>query len=347
MKFIIVFGLTSVLLSTPVMANENQVLVDVYGSRQVTTETITKNPSMMNRLEAIRKIARTPDSVTSSENKKKMQELMESVLEDVVKMGDFSFLTMAYLFYPNNPRAYYTIDIVDKGDKRLEVFQKNPDKTIPDPDHLIQSWQEYEKTGSDIFYKEKVGVAYKNCPVWHCVYGFDDEKLKKYQSIFDNNVDRNQAKLVQVLRDDKNPEKRAAAVYLLAHIKDGNRLVRILTPSMTDSNLLVRNNVMRVLAESLSRIKNPDFPIQKAVDALDYPTISDRNKSLYILDSLSKHSRYAKYLVRHAGPQLIGQLKMSQLNVHDLAYGILKRISGKNYGERDYQSWEAWLTSNQ
>jgi hypothetical protein len=109
---------------------------------------------------------------------------------------------------------------------------------------------------------------------------------------------------------------------------------------MRDADSGVRNNVMRVLGMTLYKMTQADFPIQTAIDTLDYPHISDRNKGLFILQALVLQPRYAKYVLQHAGPQLMDELRMSQKNVHDQSYDILKRISGRNFGERDYKAWE-------
>ena len=149
--------------------------------------------------------------------------------------------------------------------------------------------------------------------------------------------------LVSILRKDSDESKRASAALLLAHMKNGNELIKVLVPSMRDPSDQVRNNVMRVLGATLSKIKVADFPINESVVALHFPSTTDRNKALYIISSLVEEPHYAHYVIRHAGQELIDELKLSQPNIHELSYEILKKISHKNFSDRDYSSWEKWL----
>jgi hypothetical protein len=63
-----------------------------------------------------------------------------------------------------------------------------------------------------------------------------------------------------------------------------------------------------------------------------------------IVSSLANNLKYSKYIVQNAGDNLIQELKLQQPNNHYLAYIILKKISNKNYSDRDYKSWQNWLT---
>ena len=205
---------------------------------------------------------------------------------------------------------------------------------------------DYEKLGFKLEYAEKIYPKLKSCPAYHCLFGFEKPELKKYEVIFNTLVPKDKVKIIEALRNDKDPRKRQAAVYLLGHLKDGNEIIKVLTPFIFDSDSGVRNSAMRVIAETLTKVKNPDFPIEKAVLALDFPYTTDRNKALYIISSLITQPRYAKYIIDHAGPQLMDELRLSQENVHYFAYDILKTLSGKNFGERDYKSWQNWLMQN-
>jgi hypothetical protein len=329
--------------------HQGHMKVDVYRSRQITTDSINKNLSLKEKLQDIADILLSPASITSAENEKKFKAIYKSASAELSQLGDFAMIKLTSILYSDSDTIYFTIDVVDKSDRaRLLKFYKAPQENIPDPDHLIEAWKEYESIGNNLFYTSKKQTAHEPCPVFHCTFGFDLPELKKYLPIFAAHVQADEAILIKILKQDKDPKKREAAAYLLAHIKDGQKLIDVLTPSMRDPDAGVRNNVMRVLAMALTRVKNADFPIQKAIDALDYPEITDRNKALLIIDMLvHEQLRYAPYVVKHAGPQLMDELKMLQMNVHDISYSILKKISGKNYAERDYKSWELWLKQNQ
>lgn len=338
---------TGILLVNSVIAEtreKSKIQVDMYRSRQVSLETIHQNKVLMNKLNDFADILLSPKSLTSEENIKKAETIFTSVSLEISKLGDFKMASLSPLMYPDSKTVYFTIDLVDKADQaRLDKFMKAPAKTLADPEHLIDAWKKYEKTGEKLFMLSKSMIKYKSCPAFHCVYGFEHPELKKYLPLFDLHVERNKSQLTQILKQDKNAEKRSAAAYLLSHIRNGRELIELLTPSMRDVDGGVRNAVMRVLAQALIKVKTSDFPVQDLIDTLDYPHLTDRNKGLYIMQTLVREPKYAKYISQHARPQLLQQLKMTQKNVHDQAYDILKQISGKNFAERDYRSWELWL----
>lgn len=342
----IIFYVSALILFSAANAKApDRIDVDVYRSNQITAEEIKKK--YRKQLRAMINIYLTPESMSSEKNNQKMKNLLEPIMVWISKKGDFALINFSAIKYPDRKIPQFSFDIVDKKDKdRLSHFIKQPDKNVVDPDNLIQTWQEYEKLGFKIDYTEKVHPKLKSCPAFHCIFGFEHPLLKKYAAIFNTLVPKNKTQIIEVLQNDKDPRKRQAAAYLLGHLKDGNEIIKIVAPFMRDSDSIVRNNAMRVVAETLSKVKNPDFPIEETVIALDFPYTTDRNKALYIISSLVVQPRYARYIIDHAGSQLIDELKLSQDNLHYLSYDILKTISGKKFGDRDYQSWEKWLKEN-
>ena len=224
------------------------------------------------------------------------------------------------IFYPKkngNQDFYMTVDVVSQKDKaRLEGFWPNPKGHITGLDDLIKTWHEYEKIANDYSLKHYETQEPEHCPVYHCTFGFENPGLKKYQHIFDTQVPEKKSQLIAMLRTDRNPENRATAALLLAHIKDGKELIQILIPSMHDSADIVRNHAMRILGSTLDQLKTADFPIQEAVAALNFPTETDRNKALYIIDSLMQQPRYEKYIKEYAGPLLLASLISNKIFSH-------------------------------
>jgi hypothetical protein len=332
-------------INTSIYASEdNQPIVDLYRSNQITIDDI--NRKFGKEIKEARDIAKSAGwRDPFSKNSTRLNDLMGKITEGIRVMGNFSYLEISYVLYLDG-KVHFTIDIVDKEDeKRLSDFLPKPDKIVKDPDHLIEKWVEYDKaalisTTEDVKLKKDY-----ECPVYHCIWGgFVNPKFKKYEKLFNSLVPKNKERIIEVLRNDKDAEKRAAAAFLLAHIQDGSELVKILIPSIYDSNSGVRNNVMRVLGSTLEKVEVSDFPVDKIIIALDFPSESDRNKALYVLLSLAKQPKYAKYISQHAGKQLIDELKMSQPNLHGNSYAVLTRISGQEYGERDYKAWQDWLS---
>ncbi len=335
----------SILFSTLTYAEQTRKpIIDLFKTDQTSLANIqTKFAANFQRMA---NIMQSPDKIYTTKNSQDMGELYMKTISGINKLGSFSFVALTPILYPGGNVTYITVDVVDQLDnRRLTYFSKPQTGNLPDPDHLIQDWREYEKIAFTKFFKSNTAPIIHNCPAFHCIYGFDYPELAKYKNIFVTQVPKNKAALIAVLKQDKDENKRAAAAYLLAHISNANELVNILVPSMRDPSNLVRNCSMRVLAATLEK-NNVDFPVQEAITALDFPMETDRNKALYIIQSLTNQPRYAKYIALHAKTELLEELKMHQLNLHELAYETLKKISGKKYSDRNYVAWKKWLDKN-
>jgi hypothetical protein len=323
-----------------VAQEEPKVVVDVFGTKQISSEVIKKKYS--NELAALAKAFSAEDFKTLS-NTKLIN--MDNTRYSIRHMGDFSYFNLSAMKSASDKNIYVTIDVVDNDDtSRLNYFFPQPHGTISDPDNLIALWGEYQKAGFAKMLHNKDGkIWFKSCPALNCTAGFDDPELKKYKNIFLTQVPNDKDQLITILKDDKDEDKRASAAFLLGHIVDANELITILVPAMHDSSLQVRSGAMRVLAGTLMTKPTVDFPVSKAIEALDFPDVEDRSKALSLLAALSLQPRYASDIKLNAKTQLLIQLKMNQPYVHDDAYKILTRISGKAFGDRDYAAWENWL----
>lgn len=269
---------------------------------------------------------------------------VNKITNGVKAKGDFDYVAVSPVFYQNDHIIHITVDVVEHQDKqRLSHFQPAPKGSIADPNHLVARWREYEKTGFIIAFKEKRLPHATHCPAHHCLFGFDHPDLKKYKNTFDS-AERYKARLLDMARYDKDDKNRAAAVFILAHTHHPGELVNALLPSLHDSSALVRNNAMRVIGAILMQNKTIPTPINEICTALNYPSTTDRNKALFITLTLIDNPNVAAYIKQHAGQHLINMLKLEQPNNHDFSFLILKKMSGKQYGERDYDAWEKWLS---
>jgi len=92
--------------------------------------------------------------------------------------------------------------------------------------------------------------------------------------------------------------------------------------------------------------RNREYPVKDLIAALEFPSAEDRNKSAYVLVSLVKSPRYRTAIDKEAVPSLLKLLRLRQANNHDPAYEILKELSGKTFGDRDYKDWESWAAAH-
>lgn len=274
-------------------------------------------------------------------------DLYSKVTLGIQAMGDFAYAELSPVMYSDRENyCYVTIDVVEKRDQeRRLTFLPPPRKQFSDPDGLLAGWRQYEETARALVASGEVKTDRVRCPALHCIWGFDHPDLKKYEEVFQDMVPRNKEILMAILREDEKETHRAHAVFLLAHISDADELVQAILPSIKDSSSRVRNNVMRVLSQIAGQRRDVTIPVDSLLDALDFPSTSERSKALATLDELATREKNKGPLIRKGGPRLIQILKLLQPNNHDYAYGILKKISGNDFGERNYKAWGKWFDS--
>jgi HEAT repeat protein len=269
--------------------------------------------------------------------------LRQEVISAIRQMGKFAYVELSAVLYPNKD-VYVTVDLVDESDRSVRIqFSAPPQKELADPDGLLALWEEYENIAQALWRKGELNFEKMACPALHCSYGFEHPDLKKYEQPFQAKVPTNTEALVRILREDKDAQHRRNAAFLLAHIQDPVELTQILLPSISDPDETVRNNAMRVLGEIAEKRKQVTIPVEPIIKALNYPATTDRNKALYVLEGLADNPANKVIIIGRASKLLVRLLKLSQPNNHDFAYSILKKISGKNFAERDYKSWEQWV----
>ncbi|MFZ2315267.1 MAG: HEAT repeat domain-containing protein [Gammaproteobacteria bacterium] len=320
-------------------------IIDIHGSATVSAAEIKKK-----HLQEFKKIAAIMQSnagLNSASNNILMSYLLTNLVHDIKQENKLGFVHISPIIYPGDSNTYVTIDVIEASNaSKQPYFLKKPVKTIKDPDHLIDMWLEYEKKGFSFFYREKKFPIYQSCPAYHCLFGFDLEPFKKYEAIFNRFVEKDKFELMTILKEDKDSQKRAAAAFLMAHIKNADELVSILLPSIYDADANVRNNVMRVLGMVLLNNKNINLTFSQIANILDFPLSTDRNKGMLILLGLSSRPKATPEIIHYFGEKLLAELKQQQPNNHNLSYAILKNISGKQYTDRDYSSWSQWLAKS-
>jgi hypothetical protein len=171
-------------------------------------------------------------------------------------------------------------------------------------------------------------------------------RVRRIGDKFVRGVPANEAGLIRVLRDDRDEENRGAAAFLLAHLRDGDKLVALMLAALDDPSSLVRNNAARVLWDVATWHPDIAIPLDPVLRRLDGPSTSDRNKTVLVIESLLWRPDGAalhRPVLRRAGQTLLKLLALEQPNNHDPAYRVLKLTSGQDFGERDLARWRSWL----
>ena len=153
--------------------------------------------------------------------------------------------------------------------------------------------------------------------------------------------------ILDTLNHDPNAERRAAAVFLVGFFSDPNEIVQILSQHINDPSGLVRNDALRVIGSTAQTTKMTEIDVTPFLGLLNSPDETDRNKTLWVLMTASKSKKAKPILIQNAGENLINLLALKQPNNHEMAYSVLKQISGKDFGEHNVKAWEQWLSSAQ
>ncbi|WP_437533583.1 HEAT repeat domain-containing protein [Sorangium sp. So ce726] len=285
----------------------------------------------------------------AAERKVLANEMVDVILAEHKAIGWVELSPILYYDRGEVLKAYVTVDVVERRElKKRLTFGPQPKGDFEDPAGLLAAWKDYQETYFRMMHENEIGPERAACPAFHCLGGYEHEKLRPYGERFVNDVPPNEDKLVRILEADKDPEDRGAAAFLLAHIKDGEKLVSLMLPMLNDPDALVRNNAMRVVADVAMFHHDVPVPLTPFLKALDGPTTTDRNKAAAVTWGLIDRPEGTKLhaqVIKEAGPTLLKLLKLEQPNNHDVAYRILKKVSGKDFPERDYAAWEKWLAA--
>ncbi|UQA61468.1 HEAT repeat domain-containing protein [Polyangium aurulentum] len=313
--------------------------IDVYGTKLMDSAWVKTRFSAT--------FQRWFDTEDEAETKRLEKEMVDGILAEKKEIGWVKFSPVTYYNMGKVPQGYVTVDVVERKDmKKRLTFGPEPKGDFEDPAGLIAAWNEYESTFFRMMREQEIGSERVPCPAFHCMGGYKHEKLRPYGDKFVKDVPPNEDKLIRILKEDKDPKDRASAAFLLAHIKDGKKLVGLMLPMLNDPDFLVRNNATRVLVNVAMFHHDVPVPLTPVLKGLDGPTMTDRNKAAAVtwglVDRPDGQKLHAQ-VIKEAGATLIGLLRLEQPNNHDFAYKILKKVSGKDLGERDYDAWTKWL----
>jgi hypothetical protein len=247
-------------------------------------------------------------------------------------------------FQPGDMAIHITLDVVESGDVATRMpFQSEPTGSLPDPDKLIRQWHTYETTALELVEKGEVNPDSEQCVAFHCPFGHKHPKLKRFERIFVEGVKKNEKQLATILTTDHRPDFRGAACYLLAYLKDGNKVVNYELGRIKDPEELVRNNALRVLGDMAELHPEYVIPPRMVIPTLHYPRVSDRSKGVYVVFQLAGGSKDAKEeIIHNAVPDLLALMESKQPDHRDLSYGVLRKISGKDFPIEDLKSWKEW-----
>ena len=245
----------------------------------------------------------------------------------------------------NTHRTFVTAELVEPGDEGRMPFFAAPTGDVEDPEGLLAAWTDYQRR---LWALRRQGALPEfgegTCRARVCHGGFAHPELAPLEQRFVDGVPRQADALVRVLREDKDGSKRYTALLLLPYVSSSQWLVLTALPAVRDPERGVRNEALRLLGEVQRDQPRVVIPLEPVLEALWFPTTSDRNKAGWALVHLLQAegaARRARILER-SGEALLQMLQMRNRLDHEPAHDVLALLAGEDLGE-DAGAWRAWV----
>lgn len=324
-------------------------VIDVYGADDQQAKKIIHNYEKdFDRLheELVKHYGILQDENNHSSAKKTLGLAKKNLMEKIKREQQLLYVNMNTVFYPGEENIYTTLEVIKPGDeKRLAYVDSNPgNKSAPKKNDLIQKMIDFEEISFRLIMNHEIQGNNPACPFYHCTLGFEHPELKPYEAVFRLGAKKESEFILQALKKDPDPERRAAAAFLAGCMEDPQKILRELMPAVEDKSAVVRNNAIRVIGSTILAAKIQDIDLKPFIQLLNSPQETDRNKSLLVLLRVSKNKKLQKIMIKEAGKQLIALLALKQPNNHEIAYSILKEISDNDFGEYNLSAWKQWMT---
>lgn len=328
-----------------------QVVVDVYGEDDKRSEVIIKKYAKAVSTIETAIMSKFSEQVDHPELIKieKLTKKKKALIEQIKKEGGYLFVNFDTVMYPGNKQLFTTIEVIKQNDPNrlrfVDSTANHQDKPIKHKPDLIDEMTRFSRLTISIGMNRKPGDKPELCPVYHCIGGFSHPQLKPYLSRFNTGVIKEKKLILETLKNDPSIERRESAIFLIGHLRDPHEIISLLTPYITDKDSAIRNNAMRVIGTTLLKSHILEMDVTPLLALLDSPYDTDRNKSLWILYSLVDSEANKRSVINKGGNQLIELLKLKQINNHEIAYLVLKKVSGKDFGEYNIAGWKNWLNT--
>lgn len=267
------------------------------------------------------------------------------LIDKIKKEGNYAFVDFQTVFYPSS-HPYTTIEIIKPVQlERMKFARSREKKDYVKKDDLVGRMIEFTQLTTKLMLNHEI-TGSSNCPIYHCIADFDHPKLKPYLEPFNQGALKQKKFIVSTIQKDENPERRAAAAFLIGHLPNPKEIIQLLLPHVNDADGDVRNNVIRVIAVTMAQAHITHINTLPFLELLDSPQVTDRNKSLYVLQAAAESKKESQIILEKGADKLLALLQLHQPNNHGPAYEILKKISGRSFGEYDIDAWRSWLNAH-
>ena len=267
------------------------------------------------------------------------------ITEEIKKNYGFLYVDLDIVLYPSENTHYTTIEVITKNaiEKLRFAPHPKPQKNTRHQPDLIDKMMTYNKIGWPLMLDKKIDSRTIKCPVYHCTQGFSHPALKPYLKTFNTGAIQEKKLITETLAHDPSAARRAAAAFLVGHFSNPHEILSVLSNHVEDNDEEVRNNVIRVMGSTMRTADIHKIDVLPFIRLLDSPFDTDRNKSLVVLLSAADDELSKKIIIQKSGPQLLDLLRLKQPNNHLIAYALLKKISGEDFGEKNIGAWSNWV----
>ena len=273
----------------------------------------------------------------------------KALVEEIKQKEGYLYVNFEEVLYSDRADDHFiTLDVVKPSQSWRLKFMHNESEKIdpikPTTGHdVVDDMHDYTQKSAHLFLNNQLDARTVHCPVYHCFMGFEHPQLRPYLALFNRSAIVQKAWIKQVLDHDPSPARRAMAAFLVGHFRRTDDIFKTLLPHVNDTDETVRNNTIRVIAATLAKSKNRDLDVHPFLALLASPSLTDRNKSLFVLAELSQDKTAKKVLIRDGATRLLAMYAMKQPNHHGPAYFILKQLSGQDFGDSNPAAWRDWF----
>lgn len=282
-------------------------------------------------------------------NEKKIADLRDALESQLRALGGFGWTKLEILDLTKddaaNPKPLlFLFDVVEKQDLATRLpLRSAPAQSIRDSAGLLDAYAQYEKLGWDLVNQNKLSVDRQDCPAFYCTWGSATPALAELERRFAQDVPNYRELLRGAARDDRDPARRARAMYLLTYLSDGAEVSAAVAEGLLDPSDKVRAAAMQIITDMAVYHAETPVPVDEVLRTLDFPFPEDRNRALALFLSIASSADYRDFLLYKAGDRILPMLRSRHPVTRSNAYTALTILSGEGFPENDHDAWDRWL----
>ncbi len=243
-----------------------------------------------------------------------------------------------------NIKALLMFDVIEKAQMAERYpFRPAPTKDVGDVSGLIEEWAVYAAAARTSALSGAADLKRTACPAYYCPEGAGSPEMNALEAKFRDAVPGHKQLLLQIMREDADPSKRARALYLITYLPDAADVTALVSSGIGDPDANVREAAVTILNDMAVHRQDVQFPVREMARLLDFPDSQDRQHGLALILSLSGIKDYESLIYGPSADQVLRLLRTKHPGIRQMAHTLLTVLSGENHGPDDYEGWDKWL----